>query len=155
MLIAPTGFYRAVALFGALGLGACAGAPPAATSVDEPEAIQSTPAPAPGPVAALVAPTAPRAPPRRATLLDLVGLTAADAARLFGRPALVRREAPAEVRQYVGGRCVLLLFLYPDGDSLKVRHAEITSRSKSDKVGDSECLDELRRPGAPLPPPSS
>jgi len=158
MFIAQRKYYRAVALLAALGLGACAAAP-VKPSADKPAAIAPPPAPVVAPVpplAALIAPAAPRPPPRRATSLDLVGLSAADAARLFGRAALVRREAPAEVRQYVGGRCVLFLFFYPDGDNFKVRHAETASRAKSDPVGDSDCLEELRRPGVPMPtPPNS
>jgi hypothetical protein len=43
----------------------------------------------------------------------------------FGAPGLVRREAGAEVWQYVSGPCVLLFFIYDDPEQgRRVDHAE-------------------------------
>ncbi|WP_119460480.1 hypothetical protein [Rhodospirillaceae bacterium SYSU D60014] len=42
----------------------------------------------------------------------MVGLDGVALERLLGEPALVRRDAPAEIWQYRGADCVLDLFLY-------------------------------------------
>ena len=57
----------------------------------------------------------------------LIGLTVGEAAELLGRPALVRREPPAEVWQYAGSECVLHLFLYEreNGGGPAVTHFEM------------------------------
>ena len=56
---------------------------------------------------------------RPAALADIdparmVGLDGAALEQLFGEPALIRRDAPAEIWQYRGADCVLDLFLYQD-----------------------------------------
>ena len=55
----------------------------------------------------------------------LIGLTVGEAARLLGRPALVRREPPAEVWQYAESECVLHLFLYQREGGPAVTHFEM------------------------------
>ncbi len=55
----------------------------------------------------------------------LIGLTVGEAAKLLGRPALVRREPPAEVWQYAASECVLHLFLYEREGGAAVTHFEM------------------------------
>lgn len=62
---------------------------------------------------------------------------------MFGQPALLKREPPAEVWQYAGGRCTLLAFLYPVGGGLQVRHVETVDRRPADPVLPADCLDSL------------
>jgi hypothetical protein len=46
----------------------------------------------------------------------MVGLDGVALERLLGEPALVRRDAPAEIWQYRGADCVLDLFLYQEAN---------------------------------------
>jgi hypothetical protein len=47
---------------------------------------------------------------------SLMGLVRDQIVALLGTPSLVRRDAPAEVWQYAGEKCVLDLYLYEGGD---------------------------------------
>lgn len=63
----------------------------------------------------------------------------------LGAPDLVRRDGPAEVRQFRGGACTLDLFLYPGaGDVLSVRHVELRGASL-DGDGRRACLADMIR----------
>ncbi|MGE0254833.1 MAG: hypothetical protein AB7N54_03215 [Alphaproteobacteria bacterium] len=78
-----------------------------------------------------------RAAPRPQTPPDddparLVGLAAGAITGRLGEPAMVRRDGTAQIWHYraiaEGGRaCVLHLFLYPDGNTPRVTHAEARS----------------------------
>ena len=68
----------------------------------------------------------------------LIGLSVGEAAELLGRPALVRREPPAEVWQYAGRECVLHLFLYDnEGGGSSVTHYEMRGL---DGISPQACL---------------
>lgn len=120
-------------------------APSPAPVVSAPE-VKSAPEPAAQPVALPAAP-----PPRRIAAVDLVGLERERLSDLFGAPALRRRETPAEVWQYGNGRCALFVFLYPERDRLKVRHAETAARGASPLNTDADCIEALLKPGARPP----
>ena len=67
-----------------------------------------------------IAPTRPTA-----TSGALVGLSAAGLRSAWGEPTLKRHEANAELWQYGGSSCTLLVYLYPGAsDALTVSHAE-------------------------------
>jgi len=84
---------------------------------------------APPEVAALPPPEpAPPPPPPEPVIDDdpdrLIGLSRADVRELLGTPALVRREAPAEIWQYLGGACVFDVFLYETSETPRVDYVE-------------------------------
>ncbi|TNE39371.1 MAG: hypothetical protein EP348_03615 [Alphaproteobacteria bacterium] len=63
----------------------------------------------------------------------LIGKGKADIRAVFGKPNLLRKEAPAEIWQYLTRNCALHLFFYPsrkaaDKGGLKVTHYEVNSR---------------------------
>ena len=97
----------------------------------------------PPPSQAAVVPRPPPVPPRRLGVEDLLGRSADDLVRLFGQPALLKREPPAEVWQFAGGRCTLLAFLYPANGGLRVQHAETLARRQVDTVAPADCLESL------------
>lgn len=72
---------------------------------------------------------------------ELMGLSGADVAMALGEPDLKRVEAQAEIWQYGGSLCVLHLFLYPDLDGARVRHAELRARAP----GAARCLGGFQR----------
>ena len=64
--------------------------------------------------------TAPAKPKRTGpapTEAALMGKQGSDIENLLGAPTLLRREDGAQVWQYAGERCVLLLYLYQQTDS--------------------------------------
>lgn len=97
--------------------------------------------------------------PRRAVSADVVRKTEAETRALFGAPAALRREPPGEVWQYQADapRCTLLLFLYPDQASarLRVSHAQVLSRVRGQTVDDSDCLAALLKTTPPSTRPMS
>ena len=54
----------------------------------------------------------------------LIGLDAGRLQGMFGRPGLVRSDAPAEIWQYRSHGCVLDLFLYQDKDGMRLHYLE-------------------------------
>ena len=104
--------------------------------------------PAAGARAAEAAPidrTATRAEPVNDDPGQFIGQDAKTIAASLGTPDLVRREGPAEVRQFRGGACILDLFLYPDpGDSLTVRYVDLRG-SGLDDPGRRACLADMIR----------
>ena len=62
--------------------------------------------------AALAATNLAALPPPKHDPEELMGLNRGQITVMLGAPNLVRRDAPAEVWQYLGGECVLDLFLY-------------------------------------------
>jgi hypothetical protein len=81
---------------------------------------------------------------------DLAGLRSVQLQVVFGAPALVRKDAGAEMWRYDGAACKAFFFLYPYGDALLVRHVETLPRGR-EMAADQACLDTLRpRPPAPV-----
>jgi len=115
-------------------LGACAGpggAPDNQASVEPIKAAQ-------GPISAR-----PRLDPILRFDTDprqLIGLDGSQVSVLLGRPTLKRRDPPAEIWQYAGRDCVLMLFLYdqPRAGKTQVDHVEV--RSKTDQRSTDNCL---------------
>lgn len=127
---AAAGFVSRLAALAALLLAGCSTGPAPATMA-APIARDS--------VRATAAPAAARAVDR------LDGLRAAELVALLGEPELRRVDPPAELWQYRTARCVLDVYLYADGNGVRVRHAETRER---DALGPAagDCPD----PGMPL-----
>lgn len=121
---------RATLLLGVLLLAACAGpgAPPPggrgqsrgastpATQLDKkPSESASLPAPASAP-----APATGSLTPAR-----LKGLTAIELKATLGTPTLLRRDGSAELWQYAGRGCVLMVFLYDERGTYRVTYSEV------------------------------
>ncbi len=97
----------------------------------------------------------PAVPRRRAKAVprvnpsQLAGITDRRLVGLLGAPTLLRRDAPAEIWQYAGTNCVMLVFLYQDtGGSLAVRYVEWLSRAarvgyRLDAPAQQACLSEI------------
>lgn len=95
--------------------------------------------------AAAPATTAPAAAPVIDSNPDqFLGLQGDVVAARLGAPDLIRRDGPAEVRQFRGSACVLDLFLYPDNNSLSVKHVELRGASLKQEERNA-CLSELIR----------
>ena len=137
-------------LLGAISLSACqamtkqetaqasaSGGAPSQTGKDENQATLGDPV---GEEAAL--PPAKNLPPIDDRPERFLGLGTAELAQELGEPQLRRREAPAEIWQYRGKRCVLDLFLYPEAGTLKVTHIEARDR-KAETYETKECLRQL------------
>ena len=110
-------------LLAALALSACQtgrqGAPTTSAAAPVPPAAVVTPA-APAPQLAVI-------PPQPAINDDpnqLMGLDRGGLAALLGSPDLVRREAPAEIWQYVTADCVFDVVLYARGQIYAVSYLE-------------------------------
>ncbi len=58
---------------------------------------------------------------------ELMGLDTASIADALGTPGQIRKEAPAQVWQYLAGDCVLDLYLYDDGGVSRVTYLEARS----------------------------
>ena len=81
--------------------------------------------------------TLPEPPPNKVLtpapdLRQLVGIDRRELGAMLGKPTLRRNEPPAEVWQYVAGRCVLHLFLYADdaNSPYRVSHVDAVPRQK-------------------------
>jgi hypothetical protein len=79
----------------------------------------------------------------------LVGMEQSRISGLFGIPAFVRRDAPAELWRYLSGGCIVDLYLYPtfneraeaEGE-LRVRHVEVRGHTGG-KTDVKACLGSL------------
>lgn len=133
--------FRSLPLFAAaLVLTACAGGPQGGTA-------EQAVVPPPPPVVRMP-PIAAMTPPKRLDRAALVGRSVAQVSDMFGQPRLLRREPPAEVWQFTGSRCTLLVFLYPEnGSGLRVRHADTMARRVGETVLPEDCIEDLLRPG--------
>ena len=60
----------------------------------------------------------------------------------YGTPAFIRREPDSELWRYDGMRCAAFFFLYPEGGTYRIRHAETAPRGR-DEPADPECLRSL------------
>ena len=63
-------------------------------------------------------------------------------ARLLGEPGFIRRDDPAEIWQYRGGRCILDIFMYKDGNSFTAAHVTLRSRTV-ERPADEECYADI------------
>lgn len=145
---------------GAALLAACqAELEPAAPEPLAPKPAAETAAPADGPEAGAVADEAAPPPPEVAELppaappepvVDddpqrLMGLGRDQVDALLGAPDLVRREPPAEIRQYSAERCVFDVFLYDDGGGgYRVTYLEARDLD-AQRVAARPCLNRLLR----------
>jgi len=136
-----------VALGLALALAGCGGAGREAAPAGPAQAPSSSGNAMPEALTAL--PQAP--PPPRAPLpppdIDLGQIMNGGAGRiegLLGRPELKRRERQAELWQYRSARCVLNLFIYPNGadQAPEVTHAEARARTGG-RISPRMCLASL------------
>lgn len=96
----------------------------------------------------LAPPQVPGEQPRRPVPRDVLNKTQAEVRALFGEPALLRREAPSEVWQYLADTpsCVMILVLYPvDGQpgQMRVQHARSAARMRGAAVDEADCLAAL------------
>lgn len=78
--------------------------------------------------ARLTPPTRP--PTRKATLDALPGMSGGDLTTLLGAPQFRRRDGQAEIWQYRGIACTLDVFLYSDGNVLRVRYVDARGRDE-------------------------
>jgi hypothetical protein len=133
-----------------LALSACQtgrSEPPAATSG---QAAAAAPAAAPMPVAPAPAPKMAALPPVNDDPAQLMGLDRDGVNALLGTPDLIRREAPAEIWQYVGGDCVFDVVLYARGQSYAVSYLEardVTAAVRPPRP----CLNQLLRARQAVP----
>jgi len=119
--------------------------PPQKRFEGEPAHGALAPAP-PAPVAnALPEPASPARSALRPPVNDLrelIGLERQQLQARLGDPALRRRDAPAEIWQYRSALCVLDLFLYRDGQVVRVTDAELRPRDGRELPA-ATCLSSL------------
>jgi len=88
--------------------------------------------------------TNPTEPPNHLTdlppsqIASLENLSAPELISRLGPPDFTRLDPPAQLWQYRGTTCVLDLFLYPDGNALRVAHAQTRNRHGTESVGLSQ-----------------
>ena len=91
-------------------------------------------------------PPSPPSPLNNVAGLDIVmGKTAGQLQRLFGRPQLDVAEPPARKLQFASGACILDAYLYPPdgGGEQRVTHID-TRRSDGAEVDRVSCVNALR-----------
>jgi len=74
----------------------------------------------------------------------LMGLGPDEVDSLLGRPDLVRREPPAEVRQYSADGCVFDVFLYDEAGRYRVTYLEARDL-EARRIAARPCLNRLLR----------
>lgn len=100
------------------------------------------------------APVAPTVKPRILLEPDvLIGKTSREIEAAFGQPHLLRKDAPAEVWQYLADGCAMNLFFFPEGDGkvLVINHVAINGRdvASQNKIDSKQCFnDHLKEVGA-------
>ncbi len=132
-----------------LGLAACAGgerptgvsAPPDNNETSWPPAEAAEPAPAPA-VASLPRPeplpTSPPEDPRR-----LVGLRGQTLRDWMGDSVFVRRDGIAEIWRFASETCFLDVFLYREGNELKVAHLDARTRVVGQRTTLQSCYGRI------------
>jgi hypothetical protein len=86
-------------------------------------------------------PVEPRRAAPRATLADLMGAAPARIDHFLGRPEIVRREGPGELRLYRSRACVVHVFLYPRNGTLSAAHIEARNETKRlDSARTEDCI---------------
>ena len=73
---------------------------------------------------------------------NLPGMDAARVRFAFGTPQFVRKDGTAEIWRYDATNCKAFFFLYPNGNSLAVRHVE-TLPHGTNQAADATCLEGL------------
>lgn len=84
------------------------------------------------------------APPINDNPNQLMGLDRDGLAALLGQPALVRREKPAEIWQYVTADCVFDVVLYDSGPVYRVTYLEARNAA-ADRLEARPCLNQVLR----------
>lgn len=115
--------------------------PPAATPA---QAAAVTLAAEPQPVAPAPATGIAALPPVDDDPAQLMGLDRNGVNALLGTPDLIRREAPAEIWQYVGGDCVFDVVLYERGQHFAVSYLEARDVTAA-VLPPRPCLNQLLR----------
>ena len=127
-------------LLAGLALSACQtgrNEPPVATA---PQAtVAAEPAPAPASTSRVAA-----LPPIDDDPAQLMGLDRSGVNALLGDPDLIRRDAPAEIWQYVSGSCVFDVVLYARGESYAVSYLEARDNDAAVQAP-RPCLNSLLR----------
>jgi len=123
MSVLRLGFVLTVA---ALTLGACQTLQPPRPAATSAEAGSVAPAAAPqaAPAPSSQVAAIPPQPPINDDPGQLLGLDRAGVTALLGDPDLVRRDAPAEIWQYVGNDCVFDVVLYARSQDYAVTYTE-------------------------------
>lgn len=137
-----------VLLLAALGLGACqtvdtkpqATAPTGLQTGSQAGPLAVVPEPAPAPQQAALPPE----PPINDDPDQLLGLNRNGVAALLGDPALIRREEPAEIWQYVTADCVFDVVLYANGRGYAVSYTEARD-ARAAVLAPRPCLNRLLR----------
>ena len=140
-----------------LTLAACQSAPGEDDLAAEAEAsaessVAETATPEPPPEVAALPPEPP--PPPEPVIDDdpdrLFGLDRPALSAMLGEPALIRREAPAEIWQYRSATCVFDVFLYDAAGTHRVEFLEARD-SAARKIDARACLNQLLRARMGLP----
>jgi len=110
------------------------------------------------PVASISTRPAPHAAPRHAPppaphvlsapgLEGVIGASAGELSRLFGPPRLDVVEGDARKLQYVGGACVLDIYLYPprQGEAPRATYVDARRAADARDVDRAACVAALRR----------
>lgn len=74
---------------------------------------------------------------------ELIGLDRTALEQQLGEPAMLRRDAPAEVWQYRSSTCVLSVFLYADGPQWRVTYVDIGAPRGGAPVPPAACFASL------------
>jgi len=125
-----------------LALAACGEEPTPVASVSTRPMPRRAPAVAPR----LTPPPAPHVQSAPG-LEGVIGASAADLARLFGPPRIDVVEGDARKLQYVGGACVLDIYLYPPRQGGDPRATYVDARRAADArdVDRAACVAALKR----------
>ena len=142
-----------------LGLAACQNAPPDDMPAEDSAEAEAEAAPALGaddePAPPEVAALPPEPPPPPEPIVDdnpdrLFGLDRVALSAVLGEPALIRREAPAEIWQYRSATCVFDVFLYDAAGAHRVEYLEARD-SAAQRIDARACLNRLLRARMGLP----
>jgi hypothetical protein len=87
-------------------------------------------------------PTPVPASPRAGEPGNVAGMDASRIRVAFGAPQFVRKDGQVEMWRYDGATCKAFFFMYPNGNSMAVKHVETLPRP-SNAAADSTCLQAL------------
>ena len=73
---------------------------------------------------------------------NIAGMDAAHIRVAFGAPQFVRKDGQVEMWRYDGANCRAFFFMYPNGNSLAVKHVETLPRPNG-AATDATCLQGL------------
>jgi hypothetical protein len=85
----------------------------------------------------------PPAPENPRPVADLIGLGPESLQRLLGEPRRQRRDAPAQLWQYVAEDCLLDLFLYDEPGGYRVTYVEARTRD-GEAMRPDTCFEAVR-----------